>query len=118
MLEGLVGPGRGLPASAIDDLEGAVREGHAALAAKRASGEVGFLDAPDDRAILPAILETAERFREDYENLLVLGIGGSALGITALVDAVTPAFSTTPATTSPAPRRRSRPSRSTARRSP
>jgi len=96
MLESAVGSGHGLAAGALDAVAGEVRAGHAALLRKRESGEVGFFDAPEDRAHLPAILETAERFREEYDHLLVLGIGGSALGITALVSALTPAFGTIP----------------------
>lgn len=92
ILDEIVGDGHGLPKAAIDGMADRVREAHASLAKKRDSGAIGFFDVPSDRTNLPEILETARDFRKRFENLVVLGIGGSALGATALVKALGPAF--------------------------
>ncbi len=62
-----------------------VRDG---LFARR--NEVGFLDLPDSRTL--ALIEgAAKRFRQKFDNLLVIGIGGSDLGTRVIYDAFTPA---------------------------
>lgn len=48
------------------------------------SGEVGFPRLPDDRATLRAVVEFAQDLRGAIDEVLVLGIGGSALGAYAL----------------------------------
>src|SRR5437870_13683174 len=61
--------------------------GAAAVAAFRGrvtSGEIGFPDLPDDRGTAHAIEEFARTARRGLEDVLVLGIGGSALGAYAL----------------------------------
>jgi glucose-6-phosphate isomerase len=76
-----------------DALEQAARQ-HAArvgaLGAARAAGGLGFLDTIDDRATLEACRNYAEARRGRFENLVVLGIGGSALGTLALHAALSP----------------------------
>jgi glucose-6-phosphate isomerase len=59
--------------SAFDELE-----------ARRAKGEVGFADLPKDTAGADACAAIASDLAGTFENLLVLGIGGSSLGPRAL----------------------------------
>ncbi|MCB9899399.1 MAG: glucose-6-phosphate isomerase [Planctomycetes bacterium] len=61
-----------------------------ALADKRAAGRLGFLDVPDDGATVEACLKYAESVHGRFENVVVLGIGGSALGTRALHAALSP----------------------------
>lgn len=61
-----------------------------ALLAQRAAGKLGFLDCIDDRAALDACVAYAAARRGRFENLVVLGIGGSALGTLALHAALSP----------------------------
>jgi glucose-6-phosphate isomerase len=59
-----------------------------AFEARRRAGEVGFADLPVDRAAGEAAAELARVLGGRFENLLVLGIGGSSLGGRALVSAL------------------------------
>jgi glucose-6-phosphate isomerase len=54
------------------------------LKGKRDSGQLGFFDLPDDRSTMAACLEYAESVSGRFENIVVMGIGGSALGTQAL----------------------------------
>lgn len=54
----------------------------------RASGEVGFFDLPHDTSIVKEIKELARKSKEWCRDVLVLGIGGSALGARALQQAL------------------------------
>ncbi|MEC9207981.1 MAG: glucose-6-phosphate isomerase, partial [Pseudomonadota bacterium] len=45
-----------------------------------ANGEIPFLNLPKRNFDLPEIRETAARFRADYDDIIVLGTGGSSLG--------------------------------------
>lgn len=55
---------------------------------RRASGEMGFFSLPEAAEQAQAIQELADGFGQWFENLVVLGIGGSALGTIALRDAL------------------------------
>jgi glucose-6-phosphate isomerase len=54
------------------------------LESRRAAGELGFLELPNDRALLAQTTQFAARARGRYDDVVVLGIGGSALGPIAL----------------------------------
>ncbi len=56
--------------------------------ARRESGEMGFFTLPDADASAKAVQELADSFGQWFENIVVLGIGGSALGTTTLRDAL------------------------------
>jgi glucose-6-phosphate isomerase len=62
---------------AVDEVEG-----------RRASGEMGFFSLPDADESVRAIQDVADGFGQWFENVVVLGIGGSALGTTTLRDAL------------------------------
>ena len=77
------------------DLERAAA-GHAGvlkgLQGRRQSGEIGFWNLPDDRGPARACADFAAAASGRFENVVVLGIGGSALGTTALHAALSPAL--------------------------
>lgn len=71
---------------------------HASAAAQHAAGVLGFLDLPDDRELLASVQGFAARARGRYDDVVVLGIGGSALGPIALRTALcAPAWNDLPA---------------------
>lgn len=73
--------------------EGAValRAARAAVAARYARGELGFLDLPRERALCRATIDRArEVLARGVSDVVVLGIGGSALGPIALRTALRP----------------------------
>ena len=69
---------------------GRFRGAHAAVAGKHARGELGFIDLPTDAALLRQTTDYAARVRGRYTDVLLLGIGGSALGPIALRTALRP----------------------------
>jgi glucose-6-phosphate isomerase len=50
----------------------------------RTSGEIGFIDLPADDGLLRQATDFAARVRGKYDDIVLLGIGGSALGPIAL----------------------------------
>jgi glucose-6-phosphate isomerase len=66
---------------------GAAKRG---LESLRASGTVGFIDLPSDKALLEQVERFAGGARGKYDDVVILGIGGSALGPIALRTALRP----------------------------
>jgi glucose-6-phosphate isomerase len=66
---------------------GAAKRG---LESLRASGAVGFVDLPSDEALLDQVERFASGARGKYDDVVILGIGGSALGPIALRTALRP----------------------------
>jgi glucose-6-phosphate isomerase len=62
----------------------------AAVERQHAAGTLGFLDLPGDRALLAQSTAFAESARGRFDDVVVLGIGGSALGPIALRTALRP----------------------------
>jgi len=82
---------------ALDSLQPRLEEAHEAVLNKTIAGSdfLGWRDLltdPDD-ALLEDIESTAEHLRRDADVLLCLGIGGSYLGAKAVIEALTPYFS-------------------------
>lgn len=56
----------------------------------RARGSVGFVDLPSDKTLLDQVESYAASVRGKYDDVVILGIGGSALGPIALRTALRP----------------------------
>ncbi len=61
---------------------------HKKLARKRKSGELPFYELPYKTAEAKKIVSAAKRIRKNFRAMVVLGIGGSALGTAALFNAL------------------------------
>jgi len=84
-----VGPENGFTPAELAELEPRIHGIHAILREERETKKYGFYDLYKDDAAFEQVREVAERFKAfGYENLVVLGIGGSALGLTALQTAL------------------------------
>lgn len=84
-------PGTGLdPKRLHGDLAARFRDAHAAVAARRSAGEAGFFDLPADRELAVRTRAAAATVGGRFESLVVVGIGGSAVGTAALRDALLP----------------------------
>lgn len=70
------------------DLQARFAEAHRRVEERRATGDLGFLDLPFDREGATRIAEVAESFGQWFEDVVVLGIGGSGLGAVALREAL------------------------------
>jgi len=81
---------RALDRAELNSVVPAATEALAGLAAKRAAGQLPFYDLPSDVAGIAACRRTADKLRDRFDTLVVLGIGGSALGTRAALGAVSP----------------------------
>jgi glucose-6-phosphate isomerase len=61
-----------------------LRRAHAGLERRKTAGELGFLELPTDDALHKQSTEFAAKSRGKFDDVVVLGIGGSALGPIAL----------------------------------
>ena len=81
----------GVSSDELDSAATAFRQAHGAASRRRQSGEVGFFDLPGDAALLRWSTDVASRAHEaGVRDVVVLGIGGSALGPIALWTALRP----------------------------
>src|SRR5580765_368316 len=71
------------------------RRAHQGFQRRHAAGELGFLDLPGDAALHKQSTDFAAASRGKFDDVVVLGIGGSALGPIALRTALLkPAWNT------------------------
>lgn len=83
----------GLPRGRLADLAQRFPEVQLEVKARRRGGEYGFLGLGSQDETVTAIRRFSEGVGQAYDHVLVLGIGGSALGTKALVNALrTPAW--------------------------
>lgn len=86
VLEDAVGPAHGIPRIAFDKAAESSKHLIDALETARQSGAVGFMDLPFDENAVRAVTDFARKCA--FPNVLVLGIGGSALGPAAIESAL------------------------------
>jgi glucose-6-phosphate isomerase len=80
--------GDGIADEALDRAVGRAREAAAELSRRHAEGELGFPDLPFREREARAIARRAAAWRRRFTHMLVLGIGGSALGTKAVLEGV------------------------------
>src|ERR1041384_3048886 len=80
----------GLSRGRLDDLVRRFPGVLGEVRARRREGEYGFYDLGEQTETIAAIRRFAEGVGQAYDHVLVLGIGGSALGTKALVNALRP----------------------------
>lgn len=78
----------GITHGEIETLAERAGESARALAARRAAGELPVLDLPQQTAAAREIAALAAQVRDEVDTLVVLGIGGSALGSQAILQAL------------------------------
>jgi glucose-6-phosphate isomerase len=76
--------GRGIDPASLDELAGRFREAHADALRRREAGELGFYALTREEETVAAIESFAQGPGQAFSDLVVLGIGGSALGTVAL----------------------------------
>jgi glucose-6-phosphate isomerase len=74
----------GIPADVWEQADAVFAKAHKEFERRRAAGELGFLDLPGDAALHAQSVDFAKRTRGRFDDVVVLGIGGSALGPIAL----------------------------------
>ncbi len=89
-LEESIGPQHGISPADFASIEQATMETHGRLQKLKESGEIGFFDL--HKSDTKPFKKFASRTREKFENFVVLGIGGSALGTNAIHSALNSSF--------------------------
>jgi glucose-6-phosphate isomerase len=84
--------GRGIDPDALESAAGRFTELHAAVERRRAAGELAFFDLPYEKEIVSHIRTFGDGPGQAFDTIVVLGIGGSALGTTALRGALLAPF--------------------------
>ncbi len=80
----------GFPRSLLDELSQRFNEIQDEIRLRRLEGEYGFLDLGLQEATIAGLTTFADTAGQAFDHVLVLGIGGSALGTKALVNALRP----------------------------
>lgn len=88
MMAGALPSGGGITDAEWQGARAAFEAAHAAVHAQRAT--LGFLTLPTNEAVLASTLAVAEQAKGRFTDVLLLGIGGSALGPIALRTALRP----------------------------
>src|SRR3990172_7853638 len=87
VMSDVIGPEHGIKPGEIDALKGRAAGIHRDLQARRKT-DIGFYNLPYDKTLLKDIIVLSKELAEGFDNLVVLGIGGSALGAKALFNAL------------------------------
>jgi glucose-6-phosphate isomerase len=88
MMADVIGPEHGIADDALTELAVRAREYHRHILQRRAAGKLPFFDLPQKHEMIEDITLLADEIRHKFDNLVVLGIGGSALGTTAIFKAL------------------------------
>jgi len=84
--------GRGVDAGALASSATRFAAVHAEVEQRRASGQLGFFELPYESETVPHITAFGEGPGQAFDTVVVLGIGGSALGATAMRGALLAPF--------------------------
>ena len=84
MMSESVGSQSGITPEEVDELVPAVKAISERIGEKQNSGEYGFYRLPFDLETIDTVLRLTEKYQGTFDDFLVLGIGGSALGAKAL----------------------------------
>lgn len=90
VMAGVVGPEHGLTDAGLDELSPRIERIIAQIESERPRGKRRYRELPRDAAMLARVQAMAEKYRPRCDHLVVLGIGGSALGNIALQTALNP----------------------------
>ena len=88
MMADVVGKDHGIAEAELSALRERTRTIHAQIELRRKRGELPFFDLPGDRETVTEVLALAGHVQQNFDNVVVLGIGGSALGTTAIFTAL------------------------------
>jgi glucose-6-phosphate isomerase len=78
----------GIDAASLDEFARGFPAVHADVEARRAEGRLGFFDLPYEKTVVEQIRNFGDGLGQVFDNVVILGIGGSALGTIALQQAL------------------------------
>lgn len=89
MMSDIIGFQYGVDAAEVDAMAAAAKAAQGTVEKNRGTGWLGWMDLPhNQQAVVEQILRVAKTVREQFDAFVVLGIGGSALGPTAVQQAL------------------------------
>ena len=91
-LVGSIGVEHGLAEHDLFGLETRLKDAYGNVLRQANAGKLGFIDLPNHTDEAKKIMAWARKVRGSFDTLVVLGIGGSALGPTAVQQALRPAY--------------------------
>ena len=91
-LVGSIGVEHGLAEHDLFGLEARLKDAHQSVMQQANAGKLGFVDLPNNTDEAKKIMSWARKVRGSFDTLVVLGIGGSALGNIAVQQALRPAY--------------------------
>ena len=86
----IVGPTHGVTRDDLDTIEPAIRAAHATVVESCRSGELGYAGLPGNTEYIASVNKLVDKYRGNVTDLVILGIGGSALGNVAIQAALNP----------------------------
>lgn len=87
-----IGKENGLSNEDIAALEVVAPDAHGKIEGWRKTGDALFFDIVFDKSVTLGLVKKAGNVAENFDNLVVLGIGGSALGTSCITKAMLPPF--------------------------
>jgi glucose-6-phosphate isomerase len=88
MMNGAIGAEFGIDNVEIEGFAARTKKFHQQILSRRKGGELPFLDLPQQTEIVKEMMSLARAVQGEFDDLVVLGIGGSALGTTAIFNAL------------------------------
>ncbi|HMB95977.1 MAG TPA: hypothetical protein VKK61_08065, partial [Tepidisphaeraceae bacterium] len=85
-----IGDKHGVSDKELKSLAPKIKQLHQQMIVERKAGRLRFRDLPYDQDMMNAVQSEIEHFRDRCDVLIVLGIGGSALGNIALQNSLNP----------------------------
>ena len=87
----VVGETNGISPEDLQEIDAPIRRAHCTVLEQCATHRLGYSALPTHAEYRRGVMELVDRYRENTTDMLVLGIGGSALGNIALQGALNPA---------------------------
>lgn len=93
MMADVVGKNRGAEESELDEMEFRLSAALDVLRMRRGPKDLAWMELPHDQDMVASVKAYAREVEGVFDDVLILGIGGSALGVTALKTALLPFYS-------------------------
>lgn len=80
----IIGKRHGISSTFFQEYNRQYMDARMRIISKKNTGKLGFMELPYDSAMIKEVKQAAQRVAGKFENMVVIGIGGSALGTIAL----------------------------------
>jgi len=93
MFEEFIGEKHGLKPKEVDEMIEEINKADENIKKQYKEGKLGFIDLPDKQdEVVEEIKDYADKNKDQFDNFVILGIGGSALGSIALQTALNDSY--------------------------